>query len=273
MRTLINTPFLLGVMVAGTLCAVSPLAWATSVDVLKPYATFRATVTQVVDGDTVRLNTGHTVRLLDINTPERAHDGRAAQAFSSAATDGLRAMVLNQPVAVQLGPRVYDPYDRVLGHLFLDRATPNRWINGGLVRAGLAHVYTFPDNRLYGPDLLALEDAARAAKAGIWALPRWHIRAADKCCAADDIGRFHVVEGRVRGLAVVRDTTYLNFGPDWRSDFSVAIPRKQDKLFRKAGIKNYNAWLGRTLRVRGVTAPINGVLIRVTHPEQIHVLD
>jgi micrococcal nuclease len=247
-----------------------PIAIAYA-NTLQPYGVFRGTVAAVVDGDTVRLDSGHTVRLLDINTPELAHSGRAAEPLGPQAQAALRAMVLGQRVAVQLGARVYDPYDRVLGHLFLERDTPNRWVNGGMVAGGYAHVYTFPDNRLYGRELLVLEAQARATSRGIWGLQRWQTRQSDQCCDAQDMGKFMIVRGVVRHVARVQDISYLNFGDNWRTDFSIAIPRKQDKLFRKDGLKNYQDLLGQTIMVRGVVMPVNGALIRVTHPEQILV--
>lgn len=248
---------------------------------LKPYGVIHSVVKSVVDGDTLRLENGYTVRLLDINTPELPHENRAGQPMAEEAKQALRAMAEGKPVAVQLGARVYDPYDRVLGHVFLNEKT-NRWVNGGMVASGLAHVYTFPDNRVYGPELLALEDKARAQGYGLWALPRWKIRDANTCCAEADMGRFVVVEGTVMQAARVGERTYLNFGRDWRTDFSVAIDRKTEKFFKpkkgkgekktKAQAFNPNQYIGKRVRVRGIATPVNGTMVKVTHPEQIQIL-
>jgi endonuclease YncB( thermonuclease family) len=243
---------------------------------LMPNTVILGKVVQVMDGDTLRLSSGYTVRLLDINTPELPHEGRAGQPLAPEATAALKAMVLGQTVQVQVGARVYDAYDRVLGHVFLAKNVPNRWVNGGMVASGLAHVYTFPDNRVYGPELLALEDTARAQKVGLWARPEWQVRDAAVCCAERDIGHFVVVQGKVQRVARVNERTYLNFGTDWRTDFSVAIDRKQEKFFKSKGKKkpgepafNFNDYLGQTVRVRGIATPVNGTLIKITHPEQL----
>jgi endonuclease YncB( thermonuclease family) len=253
---------------------------------LQPFGVLNGTVTHVSDGDTVRLNTGHSVRLLDINTPEIAHENRPAEPLANQAKTALATMVMHQPVQVQLGARVYDPYARVLGHVYLRNGSRNAWVNGGLVRGGFAHVYTFPDNRVYGPELLQLEAKARAEKLGLWALPRWQVHGAETCCAEDDIGRFVLVRGTVKAIAKVGNRTFLNFGPDWRTDFSVVIDDKNLKFFRpqkakgqkrrkdapKAAPFSLNDYLGQTVLVRGVTQPVNGILVRVTHPEQIQVI-
>ena len=272
------------------LCLMPALAWAQLQPQLQPFGTLNATVTHITDGDTLRLSTGLTVRLLDINTPELAHDGRAAEPLARQATQALAKLALGQPVQVQLGARVYDPYNRVLGQVFLRNGSRQAWVNGGLVRGGFAHVYTFPDNRMYGRELQALEAAARAQKLGLWALPRWQIRPAASCCAEADIGRFVLVQGTVQSVATVGNRVYLNFGPDWRTDFSVVIDQKHEKFFRprpaktehkkaKKGEKrarkpvfNWNDYLGKTVLVRGMAQPVNGILIRATHPEQLQVL-
>jgi len=253
---------------------------------LQPFGVIYGTVEHVIDGDTLRLDNGLTVRLLDINTPELPHENKAGQPLAPEATQALRAMVEGKRVAVQLGARVYDPYDRVLGHVFLNEKV-NRWVNGGMVASGLAHVYTFPDNRVYGPELLALEDKARMNSDGLWAMPRWQLREASTCCAEADVGRFVVVEGTVRQVARVGERTYLNFGTDWRTDFSVAIDRKNEKFFKpkpeqkyKKGDKqtkkqpfNFNTYVGKRVRVRGIATPVNGTMVKVTHPEQLQMLE
>ncbi len=249
---------------------------------LKPYGVMHSVVKSVVDGDTLRLENGLTVRLLDINTPELPHENRAGQPLANEAKQALRAIVEGKPVAVQLGARVYDPYDRVLGHVFLNQGT-NRWVNGGMVASGLAHVYTFPDNRVYGPELLALEDKARVQGYGLWALPRWSIRDANTCCAETDMGRFVVVEGEVQQVARVGERTYLNFGRDWRTDFTVAIDKKNEKFFKTKAEQgntkktkkqpfNPNQFVGKRVQVRGIVTPVNGAMVKVTHPEQIQVV-
>ena len=50
-------------------------------------------VAKVVDGDTLRLVDGRSVRLIGINTPELGRDGRKAEPFAVAAQRRLRALV------------------------------------------------------------------------------------------------------------------------------------------------------------------------------------
>ena len=139
-----------------------------------------------------------------------------------------------------------------------------------MLRRGLARVYTFADNRARADRMLALERAARAAGRGIWGLRNYRILAPEE--AARRVGRFELVEGRVLRAAVVRGRTYLNFGADWREDFTIAIARKHRRRFSRAGI-DFAALAGRRLRVRGWLAWENGPMIEATHPEQLETIE
>jgi hypothetical protein len=164
------------------------------------------------------------------------------------------------------GQRV-DRHGRRLAHLFLADGT---WIQGELLLAGMARVYSFPDNRAVVAEMLAAEGRARRARAGIWG-DRWYaVRAADDLVR--DVGSFQLVEGRVVDAADVRGTVYLNFGADWRSDFTIKVAKHSRKSFDAAGF-DLQALEGRIVRVRGWIDAYNGPMIETTHPEQIEVLD
>ena len=79
------------------------------------------------------------------------------------------------------------------------------------------------------------------------------------------------IEGRVLDAAVVRGRVYLNYGADWRSDFTVTLAPKVRRAFEAEGL-DPEAYEGRTLRVRGWLKSFNGPMIEVTHPEQIELL-
>ncbi len=72
--------------------------------------------------------------------------------------------------------------------------------------------------------------------------------------------------------AVVRGRVYLNFGADWKTDFTVTVAPRDRRLFDDAGI-DPGAFAGARLRVRGWVKQYNGPMIEVTHPEQIEVLE
>jgi hypothetical protein len=64
---------------------------------------------------------------------------------------------------------------------------------------------------------------------------------------------------------------YLNFGDDWRSDFTISIDRKDVPAFPAAGI-DVKALAGKRVWVRGWIEWRSGPMIAATHPEQLELL-
>ena len=224
-------------------------------------------VTEVVDGDTLTLDDGREVRLVGLMAPKLSL-GRArvpTEPLAEDARSALAALTLGQPVTLWFGGAREDRYGRHLAHLHL---AADRWVQGEMLRNGWARVYSFADNRARVADMLALEAAARAARRGIWRLNAYRVLGVDDL--ADRAGTYQIVEGRVAAADEVRGRTYLNFGADWRRDFTVSIAAADRRRF--AG-QAPQALAGRLLRVRGWIGSRNGPEIVVTHPEQIELLE
>ena len=60
---------------------------------------------------------------------------------------------------------------------------------------------------------------------GLWRQPAFAPRPADQL--ADAVGSFQIVHGRVLRVAPTDHYVYLNFGADWRSDFTVRLRRAE----------------------------------------------
>ncbi len=82
---------------------------------------------------------------------------------------------------------------------------------------------------------------------------------------------FQLVEGRVATAANVRGRVYLNFGEDWKTDFTVLAPSSVRRMFEKKGI-DLALLGGSVVRVRGWVKSWNGPMIELTHPEQLEIL-
>jgi len=144
------------------------------------------------------------------------------------------------------------------------------WVQAELLSRGLARVNSYSDNRAMLAELLLFERQARAARRGIWALPRYAVRSVKE--TPKFLNSFQIVEGRVKSVAKVRGRIYLNFGSDWRRDFTVTLPPQATRLHIKEG-RDPLSYEGKRIRVRGWLKPRNGPMITVTHPEQIEVLE
>lgn len=227
-------------------------------------------VDYIVDGDTFVTDDGSHVRLLGINTPEVSRNGRSGEVFGDSARLKLTKLIFNQRVKLTLGARHKDRYGRLLAHVYKENG---EWVNATLIDEGLAHVYSFPDNRQLTRELIKRENIARANNKGLWAHPRWKIHTNVNSINDKDIGQFNLFEGTVHHITTVKKKTYLNFSANWRKDFTVEIPERFYTLFEKSGIDIKEHYKGKKLQVRGVFKPVNGVLIIASHPEQLTILD
>ncbi len=229
----------------------------------------RARVASVVDGDTVLLDDRRQVRLVGLQAPKLplGRPGFEKWPLAGEAKRALEKLVLGKTVALGYGGQRTDRHGRALAHLFGDGGT---WIQGEMLRLGMARVYTFADNRKLAGDMYALEGEARSGKRGIWGDPYYAVRATAE--TLNDLDTFQVVEGKVLDAAKVKGRVYLNFGADWRSDFTISISPRAGRLFKKSGFDAL-ALEGRWVRVRGWIKKFNGPMIEATHPEQIELLD
>ncbi|MDH5557192.1 MAG: thermonuclease family protein [Alphaproteobacteria bacterium] len=229
----------------------------------------RATVVEVVDGDTVLLDDGWQVRLVGIQAPKLPLGRKNFQKWPLAdeSKKALEALVMGRSVVLAYGGQRVDRHGRRLAHLFLDDGS---WVQEIMLSKGMARVYSFPDNRAIVAEMLLAEGRARQDGAGIWGNSWYAVRTADSL--SRDIGSFQVIEGRIVAAADVRGTVYLNFGTDWRSDFTVKVSKRHRKSF-SVGEVDLMALEGRRVRVRGWLDDYNGPMIEATHPEQIEILD
>ena len=244
---------------------VAPVALARA-PALQPGGT--GVVREVIDGDTLVLADGRQVRLVGIQAPKLAlgRPNFADWPLAAEARAELEKLALGKTLTLSFGGAREDRHGRVLAHLH-DPA--GLWLQGEMLRRGLARVYSFPDNVARVPDMLALEDAARRDRRGIWALAWYRVRPVTE--TPKSVGRFDLVEGRVLRVAKSNGRTYLNFGMDYRSDFTVAIPAASRRAFAARGPAP-ESLEGRRVRVRGWIKSLNGPMIEATHPEQIEVL-
>lgn len=210
------------------------------------------------------LDDGSRVRLVGIRAPKPDTPPFRidAEPLGDAAKAFVEAFVAGRTLTLYTDANPRDRYGRHLAHVVRDDGA---WLQQALLEAGLARVYSLPDNRARIAQLLAFEDRARREKRGIWALPHYAVRQAETVRP----GGFALVEGKVVGQSRTDGPTYLNFGKTWKTDFTLRIQPGDRKRFGS----RFPDYLGKTVRVRGWVFEKDGPMIDVTHPEQIEVLD
>jgi micrococcal nuclease len=129
-----------------------------------------ATVTHVVDGDTVDLDVGgaaERARLLGIDTPETVKPNAPIDCFGPEASARTKALLPpGTAVVVQRDREARDRYGRLLVYLW--RARDRLFVNGSLVADGYARTLSIAPNTSHRADLAARVAVARAAGAGLW---------------------------------------------------------------------------------------------------------
>lgn len=228
---------------------------------------FSATVREVVDGDTIILEEGQEVRLVGIQAPKLALGRLNFKDWPKAkeAKDFLVQLTLGKKVKLYVGQQIVDHNRRLLAHVVTE---DGKWVQEEMLLQGWARVYSFPDNRRLVPEMLAMEKAARAQQLGIWRDEYYAVQSPDR---VGPVNSFQIVEGKVLGITKNKETIYLNFQENWRTDFTVEIKASSIGWFLSDGVDIMHLQ-GQTVRVRGWVENKNGPMIEVTHPEQIEIL-
>lgn len=129
-----------------------------------------ATVTHVVDGDTVDLDIGGSperARLLGIDTPETVKPDTPVQCFGPEASARTKALLpAGTAVLVQRDREARDRYGRLLVYVW--RRRDHLFVNGSLVGDGYAKTLSIAPNTSRQADLAARMQAARTAGSGLW---------------------------------------------------------------------------------------------------------
>lgn len=232
-------------------------------------------VASVADGETLALEDGREVRLLDVLAPAPPPDwdGTDPWPFAAQARQALNELVQGASVSLHFDARQEDRYGRLLAQVFLTRDGEPVWVQEKLVGQGLARVAAQPDmSACLGP-LLAAEAQAREGRLGIWRSLTYQVRDAHE---PKSLGyrrhSYQLVEGRVQGIGEGKTRVYINFAEDWREDFTVVIKRKRLPVLEAAGL-DLLSLPGRRIRVRGWVEWWNGPMIEISHPEEIEILE
>lgn len=226
---------------------------------------YSSRVVEIIDGDTLLLENDVMVRLVGLQAPKIALGRKNFKEWPLGyeAKDALSDMTLGKTVSLYYGGREMDHYGRALAHLFLDDGT---WVQGEMLSRGMARVYSFSDNRSVVGEMLDIEAQARTQDTGIWGLRYYAIIPQEQ--SGRFTNSFQIISGNIAEVATVRSNTYLNFGDDYKTDFTIVIPNRVKKMFDLLDI-NLSELAGKNIIVRGWLKYYNGPSIDLSHPEQL----
>src|SRR5687768_9835023 len=127
-------------------------------------------------------------------------------------------------VQLQVDAARRDRYGRAMAQVFTMKGEQRVWLQEKLISSGLARVISSKDNRRCIPELLAAEKTARDSSQGAWRAGLFSIKSAvSEEILAGLAQNYEIVEGKVENIAEVKGRVYLNFGRNWRRDFTVVI--------------------------------------------------
>lgn len=220
--------------------------------------------TPFIDGQSVAIG-GAEFMLSDVIVPSSTPLSGNAEAGAEFAL-ALFDAIAQQGTLIGAGDKT-DRWARIVG--------PVRWrMKDGsettmqelLLEQGAARVAPESDDDDFIDRCYAAEDAARAAKRGTWRDAAWRIRDAAR---AEWSSGFQVYAGLVTGAQERRGRVYVNFGDDYRTDFTATVPaarfRRWKNTFDPAALVN------RLVEARGFVERINGPSIELRHEKQIRL--
>jgi endonuclease YncB( thermonuclease family) len=127
-------------------------------------------VTDVVDGDTIKVNisgTQETLRLIGIDTPETVDPRKPVQCFGREASNKAKELLFGKKVRIEKDATQgeLDKYGRTLAYVYRDDGL---FYNKYMIEQGYAHEYTYNTPYKYQAEFETAEKYARKNLLGLW---------------------------------------------------------------------------------------------------------
>lgn len=238
-------------------------------------------VKSVESGSNILLEDGRKIRLADVITPYHLQINN----YEAKIQKHLSNLLEGKFVSVEVNEsKKTDRFGRLLAHVWVygncesntvDSCQKRVWVQGNLVENGYAIVYNYSQLFNYNLALLTLEYSAREQFKGVWQEQKMTVLDTRTVEANSSRYRnsFKFIEGVPTQIVESKNKIYINFGEDWKKDFTITV----DKAY-KASIKEYfggnlTELEGKKVIVRGWVEYYNGPMIRLVTPSQIQVKD
>lgn len=257
---------MIGLLISGTI----PLRGAAAQDAPPaPQGDFSALrqtafgrVEQVIDGTTILLKDKKIIRLPSLYIlPDDDVALSAKETLARELPPGTE-IVLYQTRRQEIGR--LNRMGQILAHPV--RKKDGVWIHGRLLETGMVLMMPSESNPEKTEDMRIAETIAIQKKFGLWA--RYPVLTPDNVVQA--LGDYRVVEGTVQKTAVVKNNLYLNFGHDWKTDFTVMITPEVRKKLARRNIDPLT-FANKKIRVRGDIRSYNGPFIELTNLESLEL--
>ena len=225
--------------------------------------------TSIIDGDTFRLKTGETVRLIGIDAPELSQPG------GEMSREYLTHLILNKGITLEKGHEDRDKYNRLLRFVYIDGVC----INEEMIRKGYAEARYMSSEDPKREYYIQLEIKAETAKTGLWSdnifQPRLNLKWEDDIPVITwkDADKYYnqyvIVEGTIVSTFNSGTVCFLNF--DINYQYFTAVIFASD--FLRFPFIPEVFYLGKKVYIIGIIKEYNGSPeIIVKTPDQIRIL-
>jgi endonuclease YncB( thermonuclease family) len=220
---------------------------------------------RAIDGATILLTDGRSVRLAGIVAPAALDGDDAAVDASRAALD---AALAGHVFSIHGGRDAKDRYGRLLAQV----TAAERWVQAELLRDGHARAAFDDESAACAKALLRVEAEARKARRGLWGKASFAVaEARDLDTLRAAAGRFAVVEGTIEHVGETGGRIYLDFGRRYTHDFTIVIPREAHAVFAQAGV-DLRGLSGKAVRARGTIYSWGGPAMELRVPAALELL-
>jgi hypothetical protein len=230
-------------------------------------------ITRIIDPLRLELDHKHILHLSNIHIPDMTvHDigEHGLKTFEYLQTLENKAIRFYQ---VREKPNKADSnrtnrIGEYVGHVV--RKDTGAWLQESLLKQGLAQIIPSSVYTEMSDELLANEHDAIINKRGLWADANYGVVSAETAEFTE--GHWMVIEGTIKKTAAVKNTIYLNFGSDYRTDFTVSLSSKLRRAFTQKGI-DVLSLTGQTVRVHGWAESYNGLYIDLMATDWLEFID
>lgn len=234
-------------------------------------------VKKIIDPMTFRLDDDSEMRLASIHNPLVRSPLNEADNISSVQLHGealkfLERHISGRSITLWFARSRKDRYGRLLAQVIVERGRRTLWLQEELVRSGFALFEDVKMSSVCRQRLRNAEHEARRVRAGYWRTGNYRVLEAWKTRELlSYIQTFQIVAGRVRRASKLKNRIYLNFGWDWKSDFTVVIRTRTRRGAVPEPVK-LEELEGKNVLVRGWIENRNGPLIRLRKADQIEII-
>lgn len=227
-----------------------------------------------ISGQQIYLSNGDVVDLVGIWIPQgQGYDSSDESVNAKAFLDKLFSKQSERDLILYQTPVSGRGRITRLGHelAHVVRKAGNIWIQGALIANGLAQAWPTPSNPELADKMYALEKNAREEGKGLWAKdsPYRLVEAGEDI---PNLDRFAVVEGTIESIAMVSNVLYLNFGKDYKNDFTIGIKSPVRQVLARNNVDPMKLQNQR-VRVRGWIRYYNGPYIDLEDAILLETLD